>query len=480
MKDANGKLKPTKTLLTDTMRALGKIKDPIRRNELAFKLFGKSGVAMVQMLNGGADAIEELRAEARRTGHVMSEDAAKAAAEFGDNMDRLQKRVDGLRLLIGVHLLPAVNRIVERITAWYDANSDLIRSKISEWVARLSRFVEDLLDPTSELRGEIRGLTEWFGKLADRISPVVDFLGGPLPAALALVSAWILGPIAMALASLTAAFVRLGIVMLTTPIGWILVGIVALAAAAYVLYQRWDDFTAYWEGSWGRIKGAFDGTWGGIGTALAEFSPLTHIARGIDAVIKYFTGVSLIAEGRKLIGTLTAGLGEKIENATKAGKDAVDAVLAGAKSVAFDLDTWIRPKLTAAINEVEAVTTRWYAAGERIVGALWDGLKSKWELVRKWLADSVKALVGWLPESVQTRLGFTKDESPAGKLGERMGDMVMPPAAPTVDAPTVRRVNIEPPPLAPSARAAPVICSPCHSSCRSCHPRCSTPPLMRR
>lgn len=402
LKDSAGKMRPLEAILSDTLSRLADMEDPLQRNQLAFKLFGKSGVELVKMLNGGSDALADLRREARATGNVMSARAAAAADEFGDNMDRLQQRLDGLKTFIGIQLLPIFNDALIAIREWYDANQALVRSTITDWVKDLGRFIKDLMNPTSELRQSIKSLADNFAWLIEKIRPVVDFLGGPLQASFIAIGAWILGPLITALAALSLAFVQLGATILATPFGWFLLGVAAIAASVYVLYQRWDDFIAYWENLWPRATAGFkNGFLEGITVALMEFNPLTHIARGMDAVFEYFTGISLLDEGTKLMQTFADGI----------------------KSVRDDIVGWFEAKIDEIATAITNKALAFYSAGEKLVTALMDGIKAQWDNLVAWLQGAVNDLLSWLPEGMRDALGLNLN--------------VEPPATPTVPAPAI-------------------------------------------
>lgn len=210
VKGSGGKMRTTEEILDDTMSALSSIEDPLKRNHLAFKVFGKSGVELTKILADGAGGLRSLREEARRTGNVFSADATRAADELGDNVDALKERFVGLKNFIGIQLLPVVNDAVKGMTAWYDANSQLVRSTITEWVKTLGGFIKDLMNPTSELRQGVRDLATGFSEAVALIRPFVDFVGGPLKAVLAVIGLWALAPAISAIALLGLAFGRLG------------------------------------------------------------------------------------------------------------------------------------------------------------------------------------------------------------------------------------------------------------------------------
>ncbi|XUY27604.1 hypothetical protein RMR21_004385 [Agrobacterium sp. rho-8.1] len=384
VKGAKGEMRSTEDILDDTMLALTKIKDPLKRNALAFKLFGKSGVELTKILADGATGVRELREEARELGFVFSDAATKAGGEFGDNIDRLKIRFEGLRYLIGNNLIPVFNEAIVGINEWAKANIGLIRSTITEWVGKLSRLVRDLIDPTSDVRVAFADLSKTLSNVAGYIKPLIDRFGA-MNTALATIALWITGPLLAALAVLGVAFVKLGFAILSTPFGWILAAVAALGAAAYVLYQRWDEFVAYWGDIWTRVKAAFDkGFIQGIITALTEFNPVTHIARGINEVIKYFTSIDLSVYAKVMIESLARGL--------EAGWAAVSE--------------WISEKMKSITESISGFSTIAYQAGSAIVNSLWDGLKEKWADVVSWFRTSINDLLSFLPESVRSKMGF--------------------------------------------------------------------------
>lgn len=392
VKGTKGQMRPTEAILNDTLVALTKIEDPIKRNALAFKLFGKSGVELTKMLGDGAEGLAAARKEARELGFVFDESAAKLGDEFGDNVDRLKLRLEGFRRFLGVQLLPVMNEMVLAVSAWLKENAALIRSTITTWVKRLATFLRDLMNPTSELRQQISRLGESLSNAGKAIAsfyqsikPAIDFVGGPAVAAFGLLAAWIFGPVIAALGALAAAFINLGVVILSTPVGWFLAAVAAMGAAAYVLYQRWDDFVAYWSGLWGRITSAFKENWfKGIVTALQEFNPVTHITRGMNELFEYFTGIDLMAEGDKLMAKLADGI--------RAGA----AKLGGLVSQGMD---WFQQFTTD-------MGMKAFNAGVAFVQSIWDGIKSKWQEVVAWLHGAVNDLIGFLPDSIKSQLGF--------------------------------------------------------------------------
>lgn len=252
------------------------------------------------------------------------------------------------------------------------------------------------MDPASELRQAISDWTSGFTSFLDTVTPVVDFLGGPFKIALATIAFWITAPMITALALLTGAFIKLGLVIATTPIGWILGGLALIGAAAYVLVKRWDDFVAFWRDLWKRVTDAFEVSFiHGITTMLREFNPVRLVARGLDAVLEYFTGISLIDIGAEFIDSFMDGMSGRFD------------VMKG----------WIGQKIDTQIAVIRSKASNLYDVGAALIQAFWDGLKSVWSSVKAWLADAMANLMpDWTPSWIRDRLGMTGGGKPLASV----------------------------------------------------------------
>src|SRR3972149_5154895 len=109
-----------KTLSTDEL--LLKLADRFRQMEdgagktaLAVKLFGRSGIELIPLLNEGSAGIKKMTDEAKSFGLVIDEKAAKAADDFNDNLDRMKGLVMGITVSIGNELIPKINALVQEM-----------------------------------------------------------------------------------------------------------------------------------------------------------------------------------------------------------------------------------------------------------------------------------------------------------------------------------------------------------------------------
>lgn len=128
-----------------------------------------------------------------------------------------------------------------------------------------------------------------------------------------------------ALPMLAAGVRMLGVALLTTPLGWFLMAVTAIAGAAYLIYKNWDRVGPYFLGLWAEIKAGFNGGLGGIATLILNFSPLGLFYRAFAGVMGYF-GVELPAKFTDFGGMILDGLVNGIKNKLGAVKTAISGV----------------------------------------------------------------------------------------------------------------------------------------------------------
>jgi len=110
---------------------LNALSDPALRAAAAMKVFGRSGTALLPML----EDLPQLRAEARRLGVVMSAEDAKAAAVFHEALVKLWAALRSLAVTVGSALAPLLTewagKIVELVASfrdWLSQNRGLVVS----------------------------------------------------------------------------------------------------------------------------------------------------------------------------------------------------------------------------------------------------------------------------------------------------------------------------------------------------------------
>ena len=126
--------------------ALGQVADkmsdidsPTRRAALAAAIFGREGVAMVNMLGKGSGALDEMRLAARDAGAVIDDDLIRSAEEA-------QTRIDAASRVISAQLSVALADLVPIIVAGAEGFAAFVKNVVGGINA-----VERFLKPQSDL-----------------------------------------------------------------------------------------------------------------------------------------------------------------------------------------------------------------------------------------------------------------------------------------------------------------------------------------
>ncbi|HHQ4668059.1 TPA: phage tail tape measure protein [Aeromonas hydrophila] len=171
----------------------------------------------------------------------------------------------------------------------------------SLWDAATGTFTNAMVNFGEAIAPEIKAITEWIADLSERLgdwakknpelSNTMMKVGGILSAVtiafggLSLAVAAVLGPMAIMkltfgilgvkgtflgkvitlllapLKWLTVGIFRLGMAMLTTPVGWFIMGIAAIAGGAYLIYKNWDGIAKWFSELWEKCKAPLMAWW---------------------------------------------------------------------------------------------------------------------------------------------------------------------------------------------------------------------------
>lgn len=98
VKNSDGTLKSSTSVLEELSGKFAEMPDGAEKTALAMQLMGKSGAAMIPLLNGGTTALQAQIAEAKKFGLVITQEAAAGAEQFNDNLTRLSAMVGGVMI----------------------------------------------------------------------------------------------------------------------------------------------------------------------------------------------------------------------------------------------------------------------------------------------------------------------------------------------------------------------------------------------
>lgn len=118
---------------------MAQIKSPTERAAKAAALFGREGVAMVNMLRSGSSALSEMQAAANSAGAVIDEDLIRSAEEA-------QTRLDAASTIIRAQLSVALAELAPILVGAAEGFAAIVKNTVAA-VKAVDRF----LDPQSDL-----------------------------------------------------------------------------------------------------------------------------------------------------------------------------------------------------------------------------------------------------------------------------------------------------------------------------------------
>jgi len=114
--NTDGALKPTNELLNEVSDRLSGIKDPADKVRIAFDLFGRSGVNLVNTLQAGSNELNKLRDEFNSVTLQLTSKDAKAVEDANDLFDKLGRTFVSFGQKITSFILPPLARLAKFLT----------------------------------------------------------------------------------------------------------------------------------------------------------------------------------------------------------------------------------------------------------------------------------------------------------------------------------------------------------------------------
>lgn len=315
VKDSTGKLRPTDEVLLALSDKFKAMPDGAQKTATAMKIFGRSGMDMIPMLNEGAAGIQKMMNRADELGLTMSTELAQAGDDFNDSMDEMLGGLTGLRNMIGAKLIPIITPIIKKITEWMIANRKLISIKLEQYMKILMGVAKGVWDIFTGLFNVVQGITRVFGGLENTVKLVAGafmlFAGAKI--------LFMIGTLAVSLGGLASAItaVNVSALLIPTLIGAAIVLLALLIEDVYTFFTDpqaqtfTKDLVEGVKSLWTTLSGFFDnmGFWG---KAIINFllTPLRMVLNTISALKTAFdviTGKVSIWQGIKTVGANTLG-----------------------------------------------------------------------------------------------------------------------------------------------------------------------------
>lgn len=379
MTDANGKMRTTTELLPDIANAMRSQATESQKAYIATQLFGRGGQSLIQMLEGGAEGLNELTAEAERMGIVVDQDGVDSAKAFGDNLDRLKFSLLGVSLSIGQHIIPIIEPMINAFREWIITNREMIATAIVDYCREFAETLKqiDFKELISSMIAFIKQCNSIFKALGGlkTVAIVVSaiFASKLLTSIFGIVSA---------VGALTKAVWGLGVALLSTPVGWIIAVIAVIIGALVALWYYWDDVVAFFKAGWDLLiqvfqkavdwlKSNFTEEWNACAKAITWYWDLVKSFYGTlwDGICGYFKWAwGVIKEIANFICNIPQAITSAFDGLTAFFKEVWDGIY----------NTFFKPFADMYDNIAGKIDTvkGWGSKVGDTVSSAWDSAKS--------------------------------------------------------------------------------------------------------
>ena len=368
--DSNGELLSTTEIIEKLHKKYGDTINAIEKQELKEAFGTDEAVAMIDLLYNNVDVlkggIDDLSASMKNGVSVTKEMASAINSTPEQKFKVIQQQIHNNVEELGNALLPIANDVL---------------TKVGELVAKWSAWIT-----------ENRATVETIVRMAAVLGPLLIILGSAIGIIIGVSNAIIKVKTAFtiaqgAMAIMKAKWAALNITFAISPIGLIIIGIIALVAAFAILWNKSEAFRNFWK----RL-----------------FSGIVNVARNALNAVKNFFG--------SIMGAASATVKEKlnnIKNAYKANGGGIKGIAAASLAAVKGLYTagfTFIDKLTG--GKLTAIKDKFFqgmnAAGNAVKGAL-DGIKN-------WFSEKLTAVADFVKGIIDKIRSFFSLEIPTPKI----------------------------------------------------------------
>lgn len=368
--NSNGELLSTTEIIEKLHKKYGQTISAIEKQELKQAFGTDEAVAMIDLLYNNVDVlkggINDLSASMKKGVSVTKEMAAAINSTPEQKFEVIQQQIHNNVEELGNALLPTANDVL---------------TKVGELVAKWSAWIT-----------ENRATVETIVRMAAVLGPLLIILGSAIGIIIGVSNAIIKVKTAFtiaqgAMAIMKAKWAALNITFAISPIGLIIIGIIALVAAFAILWNKSEAFRNFWK----RL-----------------FSGIVNVARNALNAVKNFFG--------SIMGAASATVKEKlnnIKNAYRANGGGIKGIAAASLQAVKGLYTagfTFIDKLTG--GKLSAIKDKFFegmnAAGNAVKGAL-DGIKN-------WFSEKLTAVADFVKGIIDKIRSFFSLEIPTPKI----------------------------------------------------------------
>ena len=109
------------------------------------ELFGRSGLKMSELLSGGSGEINKLLADFEARGGGFSEEGAKRAEEFNDELQNMKETISSLKISVAQELFPSFIDLFKTVQTFVKDNRESLIPVVNEVFGKTTTLVKSLL-----------------------------------------------------------------------------------------------------------------------------------------------------------------------------------------------------------------------------------------------------------------------------------------------------------------------------------------------
>lgn len=258
--------------ILDVMTRISKLSKD-RQASVMTQLFGSESVAAIAPMMSQLDVLKDnLNAVGDATLYTnsMQKEFENRQSGAKTSLGQARKAIGATAIEIADNFLPQIKAAGDSVVATAKAVRDFAKAH-----PVATKVVVVLV-------GVLATLLTVFGGIALAVAAVLG------PFAL-LQFAWagalpLLAPLGAGIAAAASATWAFTAALLANPITWIVVAVIALAAAAWLIYKNWGKIVAWWTPIWRNIRNAVDGAMQAAKNAILNFSPLGLFIRAFGGL----------------------------------------------------------------------------------------------------------------------------------------------------------------------------------------------------
>lgn len=157
------KLSPEQALLR-VADAIGKIDDESQKIAAARDIFGRTGAGLINLFNGGADAIEEATRAAIKFNLGISKTDAAKVEKMNDAFGRTGKQLEGITNQIAVRMAPGLTLLNEEFEKFIDSMGGAKSIGDTLWDSFIDT-APDVLDALEEMVAAAKVINDLFSSI---------------------------------------------------------------------------------------------------------------------------------------------------------------------------------------------------------------------------------------------------------------------------------------------------------------------------